>query len=59
VAFTANRRRSRGPTDLWPWLAGLVAVALVPEVALRRIGPLLGRVARRLGGGSEEVGGGA
>ena len=58
-AFTANRRRSRVPTDLWPWLAGLVAVALVPEVALRRIGPLLGRVARRLGGGSEEVGGGA
>ena len=40
-AFTANRHRSRVPTDLWPWLSGLVMLALVPEVALRRIGPAL------------------
>jgi len=42
-AFTANRRRSRVPTDLWPWLVGLVTLVLVPEVALRRIGPALAR----------------
>ena len=42
-AFTLNRHRSRVPTDLWPWLAGLVMLALVPEVALRRIGPALAR----------------
>jgi uncharacterized membrane protein len=40
-AFTVNRRRSRVPTDLWPWLVGAVALALVPEVALRRVGPAL------------------
>jgi hypothetical protein len=57
--FTMNRRRSRVPTDLWPWLAGLVAVVLVPEIALRRVGPVLGRLARRLAGGSPEGGGGA
>jgi uncharacterized membrane protein len=44
-AFTANRRRSRIPTDLWPWLAGLVTVALVPEIAMRRVGPALARLA--------------
>lgn len=47
-AFTVNRRRSRVPTDLWPWLAGLVTLGLVPEVAVRRIGPALGRWTRRL-----------
>jgi hypothetical protein len=46
-AFALHRRRSRVPTDLWPWLAGLVALALVPEIALRRIGPALGRWVRR------------
>ncbi|MGH7357773.1 MAG: VWA domain-containing protein, partial [Candidatus Rokuibacteriota bacterium] len=44
-AFTANRRRSRIPTDLWPWLAGLVTLALVPEIAMRRVGPALARLA--------------
>jgi Ca-activated chloride channel homolog len=44
-AFTANRRRSRIPTDLWPWLVGLVTVALVPEIAMRRVGPALARLA--------------
>jgi uncharacterized membrane protein len=53
-AFTANRRRSRIATDLWPWLVGLVTVVLVPEIALRRIGPALARWGRRLRG--KEVG---
>ncbi len=44
-AFTLNRRRSRIPTDLWPWLVGLVTAGLVPEVAVRRIGPALARLA--------------
>jgi Ca-activated chloride channel family protein len=43
-AFTLNRRRSRVPTDLWPWLVGLVTVALVPEIAMRRLGPALARL---------------
>jgi Ca-activated chloride channel homolog len=42
-AFTVNRRRSHVPTDLWPWLVGLVTLALVPEIALRRLGPALAR----------------
>jgi len=25
--------------EIWPWLVGLVALMLVPDVALRRIGP--------------------
>jgi hypothetical protein len=56
-AFTVSRRRSRVPTDLWPWLVALVTVVLVPEIALRRIGPALGRWAdrtrARLRGGSD------
>jgi Ca-activated chloride channel homolog len=58
-AFTVNRRRSRVPTDLWPWVAGLVTLALVPEIAIRRIGPWVGRLARRLGGRGQEVDGDA
>ncbi|HET7875692.1 MAG TPA: VWA domain-containing protein [Methylomirabilota bacterium] len=38
-AFLLNRHKSRLTLDLWPWLVGLVAVMLVPEIALRRIGP--------------------
>jgi len=37
-AFTLNRHRSRLTFDLWPWLLGLVAVVLVPEIAIRRVG---------------------
>jgi Ca-activated chloride channel family protein len=40
-AFTVHRRRSRVPWDLWPWLVGVVAALLVPEIALRRLGPVL------------------
>jgi hypothetical protein len=38
-AFLQNRHRSRLTFDLWPWLVGLVTAMLVPEIALRRIGP--------------------
>jgi Ca-activated chloride channel family protein len=53
-AFVVNRRRSRIAMDLWPWLVGLVAVVLVPEIAVRRIGPALARWGRRARG--REVG---
>ena len=43
--FLQNRRKSRLWIDLWPWLVGLSAVLLIPEIALRRIGPgALGRM---------------
>ncbi len=38
-AFLKARRRSRIAVEVWPWLVGLVAVLLIPEVALRRLGP--------------------
>jgi hypothetical protein len=48
-AFLQGRRRSRLALELWPWLVGLVAVMLIPEIALRRVGPgLLARTLRRL-----------
>jgi len=34
-----SRRQSRIAVDIWPWLVGLVAVLLVPDIALRRVGP--------------------
>ena len=44
-AFLQNRHRSRLSVDIWPWLVGMVAVLLIPEIALRRIGPVgLGRL---------------
>jgi hypothetical protein len=33
------RRQSRIAIDIWPWLVGLVAILLIPDVALRRLGP--------------------
>jgi Ca-activated chloride channel homolog len=54
-AFTMHRRRSRVPWDLWPWLVGLVAGLFVPEIALRRLGPMLARwAARGRAAGTEE-----
>ncbi|HLF49697.1 MAG TPA: VWA domain-containing protein [Methylomirabilota bacterium] len=38
-AFLQSRHRSRLTLELWPWLVGLVAVMLIPEIALRRVGP--------------------
>jgi len=47
--FALNRHRSRLTLDLWPWLLGAVAVLLIPEVALRRLGPgVLGQFRARL-----------
>ena len=47
--FLQNRRKSRLWIDLWPWLVGLSAVLLIPEIALRRIGPgALGRMVARI-----------
>jgi uncharacterized membrane protein len=37
--FLKARRESRIPVDMWPWLVGAVAVLLIPEIALRRLGP--------------------
>jgi uncharacterized membrane protein len=38
-AFLKSRRKSRIAVEVWPWLVGLVAVLLIPEIALRRLGP--------------------
>jgi hypothetical protein len=49
-AFLQNRHRSRLTLDLWPWLVGAVTMLLVPEIALRRIGPgIFARMLPRLG----------
>jgi hypothetical protein len=46
-AFLSSRRQSRIGVDVWPWLVGLVALLLVPDIALRRVGPgALERVTR-------------
>ena len=51
-AFLQNRHKSRLSVDIWPWLVGMVAVLLLPEIALRRIGPVgLGRLLARLRAG--------
>jgi len=47
--FLQSRRKSRLSLDLWPWLLGAAALLLVPEIALRRVGPgAFGRVLTRL-----------
>ena len=38
-AFLKQRRRSRIAVDMWPWLVGFVALMMVPDIALRRVGP--------------------
>jgi hypothetical protein len=38
-AFLKGRRQSRIAVEIWPWLVGLVAFLLIPDVALRRLGP--------------------
>jgi len=38
-AFLKSRRQSRIAVEIWPWLIGLVAVGLIPDIALRRLGP--------------------
>jgi uncharacterized membrane protein len=48
-AFLKLRRQSRIAVEVWPWLVGLVAVMLVPDIALRRIGPAAFTWVTRLG----------
>jgi uncharacterized membrane protein len=53
-AFLKARRRSRISVEIWPWLVVAVAVLLIPEIALRRLGPgafapLAALVRRRVG----------
>ncbi len=49
--FAHARRRSRLSLELWPWLVGVVAVMLLPEIALRRIGTgSLARLVSRFSG---------
>jgi hypothetical protein len=54
--FLKGRRQSRVAVDLWPWLVGLVALMMIPEIALRRLGPgalaWVARVARWRPGGA-------
>ncbi|PYM07364.1 MAG: hypothetical protein DMD82_05730 [Candidatus Rokuibacteriota bacterium] len=48
-AFLRARRQSRIAVDLWPWVVGFVALMLLPEIALRRIGPgTIGEIFRRV-----------
>ena len=48
-AFLKARRRSRIAVEIWPWLVGLAALLLIPDVALRRLGPgALSRLAARV-----------
>jgi uncharacterized membrane protein len=37
--FLKARRQSRISVEIWPWLVGIVAAMIVPEIALRRLGP--------------------
>jgi len=50
-AFLKSRRQSRIAVDIWPWMVGFVAVLIVPEIALRRLGPAaflwIARIGRR------------
>jgi hypothetical protein len=36
--FLKGRRQSRIPVEIWPWLVGLVALMMIPEIAIRRLG---------------------
>jgi len=52
-AFLKLRRRSRIAVEIWPWLVGVVALMMVPDIALRRVGPgglsrMRGWLSRRL-----------
>jgi hypothetical protein len=38
-AFVKGRRQSRIAVEIWPWLVGLAAFLIIPDVALRRLGP--------------------
>ncbi|MBI2204080.1 MAG: hypothetical protein HYU41_09545 [Candidatus Rokubacteria bacterium] len=59
--FLKARRQSRIAVEIWPWLVGLVALMMLPEIAIRRLGggvisSLIARFGSRRGGepGREE-----
>jgi Ca-activated chloride channel family protein len=60
--FLKSRRQSRISVEIWHWMVGFVAVMLLPEIALRRLGAgsvgwlagRVGRLARRRNAGREE-----
>jgi uncharacterized membrane protein len=55
-AFLKGRRQSRIAIEIWPWLVGLVALALIPEIAIRRIGAgALGWLRERVGSGARST----
>ncbi|MBI2216787.1 MAG: VWA domain-containing protein [Candidatus Rokubacteria bacterium] len=55
-AFLKGRRQSRIAIEIWPWLVGLVALALIPEIAIRRIGGgALGWLRERVGSGARST----
>ncbi len=37
--FLKGRRQSRVAVEIWPWLVAVVALLMVPDIALRRVGP--------------------
>jgi hypothetical protein len=47
--FLKSRRQSRIAVEIWPWLVGAVAAMIVPEIALRRLGPGAFSWVRRIG----------
>jgi hypothetical protein len=50
--FMKGRRQSRIAVEIWPWLVGFVALAMIPEIALRRLGSgALARLRAALRGG--------
>jgi Ca-activated chloride channel family protein len=56
--FQEARRQSRIAVDVWPWMVGLVALLMIPEIALRRVAPaafrrLGARLWRRKRGGEQ------
>jgi hypothetical protein len=36
--FLKGRRQSRIAVEIWPWLVGFVALMMLPEIAIRRLG---------------------
>lgn len=54
--FQKGRRQSRISVEIWPWLVGLVALMMVPEIAVRRLGGgALGALLSRLSGRRRET----
>ena len=49
--FQRARHRSRIAIEIWPWMVGAVALLILPEIAVRRLGGgavgWMGRLVRR------------